>query len=269
MERVPPDQAAPVTAVDVVQALRQLQFPANEILLVHASLSRIGWVAGGAQAIIEGLQQAVGAQGTVVMPTHSGHLSEPSAWQAPPVPKQWWPVIREQMPAFRADLTPTRQMGAIAETFRGQRDVLRSGHPQGSFAARGPAAAAITAGHSLGCIFGEQSPLARLYDHAAWVLLMGVDHANNTSLHLAEYRARFPGKRFQTEGAPVLIDGERHWRTCQELALDDSDFAALGEDYATDTGRERRAKLGTATLRLVRQPDVVDYAVGWIERTRR
>ena len=268
MERVPADQQTPVTVSDVVAALRALQLPASAIVLVHASLSRIGWVAGGAQAIIEGLEQAIGSRGTLVMPAHSAHLTEPSRWRAPPVPEAWWPAIRNEMPPFHPDLTPTRQMGVIAETMRGQAGALRSNHPHGSFAARGPAAAVITAGHPPGCMFGERSPLARLYEHDAWVLLIGVDHGNNTSLHLAESRAGFPGKRYHLEGAPMLVEGRRQWCTFEELAVDDADFARLGEEYAASSGRERRTALGMATLRLVRQRDIVDYAVPWLERHR-
>ena len=268
METIPTDQPLPITASDVVAALRELQLSPDEVVVVHSSLSRIGWVAGGAQAIVEGLQEAIGTNGTLVMPTHSAHLTEPSRWRAPPVPESWWPVIRAAMPAFRADLTPTRQMGAIPETFRHQRDVLRSNHPHTSFAARGPLAHTITKEHPLGCMFGERSPLARLYELNAWVLLLGVNHGNNTSLHLAESRARFPAKQFHIEGAPVLVNGQRQWVTFEDMMTDDDDFGALGEDFARDTGAERRVQLGNATLRLVQQREIVDYGVRWLEQHR-
>jgi aminoglycoside 3-N-acetyltransferase len=53
--------------------------------------------------------------------------------------------------------------------------------------------------------------LSRLYDLDGSVLLLGVDHDNNTSLHLAEYRADWPGKAYVTSGAAMLVDGERQW----------------------------------------------------------
>jgi aminoglycoside 3-N-acetyltransferase len=133
-------------------------------MLVHSSLSALGWVCGGAVAVVLALQEALGAQGTLVMPTHSGGLSDPRKWESPPVPQAWWQVIRDTMPAYDKAMTPTRGMGAIVEVFRQQEGTRRSAHPQTSFCARGPRAAEIVDGHELNSSFGENSPLARVYD---------------------------------------------------------------------------------------------------------
>ena len=236
-------------------------------VIVHTSLSRLGWVPGGAQGVIEALVDTLGAPGTLVMPTHTGHLTDPAGWVAPPVPEAWWSSIRKEMPAYDPALTPTRLMGAVAETFRKHPRALRSAHPHVSFAALGPNAARIVAEHRLGSMFGERSPLARLYELDAHVLLAGVSHANNTCIHLGETRAEFPGKARVQEGAPLIVDGKRRWITFEDLRPIDDDFADLGEDFAL-TGRERRGPLGWGEGRLMRVRAVVDFAKAWFATHR-
>ena len=99
-------------------------------------------------------------------------------------------------------------------------------------------------------------------------LLLGVGHSNNTSLHLAEYRATFPGKRDITQGAPVLRDGQREWVSYPELDLNDEDFAALGADFERETGLARVGRVGRGEARLLPQRALVDFAVGWMSANR-
>ena len=258
----------PATVDSLTKDLRTLGVRDGAVVMVHSSLSRLGYVAGGAHAVVLALLDTVGPDGTIVMPTHSGDLSDPAGWSKPPVPEAWWDTIRSAMPAFDPALTPTRRMGAIVECFRRLPGTRRSAHPTISVAAHGPQATTIIDPHPLAYGLGEDSPLARLYELDADVVLLGVGHANNTSLHLAEYRADYPNKAWTTTHAsPVLIDGHRSWTTYDDLEADDSDFVPLGESFAS-TGKEHSGTVGAGVGRIMRQRDVVDYAVDWMERHR-
>jgi len=257
----------PATSRTLIRDLRSLGVADGMTLLVHTSMSALGWVAGGPQAVIAALLAAVGSGGTLVMPTHSTGLSEPSLWRNPPVPESWWPIIRDETPAFDAHLTPTRMMGVIAEGFRTYPGVRRSDHPQDSFAARGPNAALVVDDHSLDRGLGDRSPLARIYDLDGHILLLGVGHTNNTTLHLAEYRADYPGKEWVTQGAPMMVDGEQRWVTFEDLEGGSDDFEAIGEAFAA-AGFERLGPVGSGEGRLMGVRDLVDFAADWMTTHR-
>ena len=260
----------PVTVESLQADFKALGVKKGMVLLVHSSLSAMGWVCGGAVAVIIALQEVLGNTGTLVMPAHSTDLSDPSQWENPPVPKSWWQTIRETMPAYDPDLTPTRSMGKIAETFRKQKGVLRSAHPQSSFCARGPQASYIIDNHALAYGMGENSPLARIYDLQGFVLLLGVGHSSNTSIHLAEYRANFPTKRIVREGAPISQAGSRIWTTFEDIDVDDSDFDRLGKDFLrSEAGKVvQHGKMGIAECQLMPQRAIVDFAVNWLRNNR-
>ncbi|MBI2943796.1 MAG: AAC(3) family N-acetyltransferase [Candidatus Wallbacteria bacterium] len=256
----------PNTVSSLTAELGQLGVKPAMTLMVHTSLSALGFVAGGPVAVVQALLDTLGPEGTLAMPTHSADLSDPANWHNPPVPEAWWPTLRAETPAYDPRYTPTWKMGAVADVFRAWPGTLRSAHPSVSFSARGPQAQRLTSTHELDFALGEGSPLARLYDLDGWVLLLGVGHERNTSFHLAEYRAAI--RPPVTEGAPVLEAGRRVWREMRELQLDDESFAEIGAEFDASSG-VIVGHVGAATARLFRQRPAVDFAVSWLRRNSR
>ena len=259
----------PVTVHSLIADLQALGLGPGSTVIVHSSLSALGWVSGGPVAVVMALEAVLTPTGTLVMPTHTGDLSDPAQWQHPPVPAAWWPVIRDSMPAFDPRMTPSRGMGAIPECFRTQSETQRSRHPQYSFAAWGKHATAIVENHALEFGLGEKSPLARIYELEGWVLLLGVGYDSNTSLHLAEYRADYSGKKLVSCGTSILENNGRHWVTFQDIELNSDDFFQIGADFERITNKVILGQVGLASVRLIPQRDLVDFGVMWLEKNRR
>jgi aminoglycoside 3-N-acetyltransferase len=273
-EKRMPEQAVieqtsePLTAESLAAGFRACGVEPRQTVIVHTSLRSLGWVVGGAQAYIQALLHTVGSAGTVMMPTQSWRNLDPASGAHQGVPEAWWPLIREHWPAYDPATTPTNGVGVVAELFRTWPGALRSDHPTRSFAAFGPNAERLLASHALEEPFGDDSPVGQLYALDGSVLLVGVSHESNTSLHLAEERARYRSKRSVQESSAVLVNGVRQWITYSSPNLLDShDFAELGAAYEAEHGIAPM-RIGQATVRFLRQRPLVDWAVTWLEDHR-
>ena len=266
-EELVAESDAPVTPDRIADDLRALGVETDDTLFVHSSLSALGWVPGRAQGAVEGLRRAV-SEGTIVVPTHSTDLSDPSEWENPPVPEPWYGPIRAATPAYRPDATPTRGMGAIADCLRSYDDAVRSAHPLYSVAALGPDADRITNDHPLEDGMGPESPLATVRNLGGRVLMFGCDWGRNTSLHLAEQLADIDAGRVEA-GAPITVDGRREWVTFTEPDYDDSDFAACGEAFVEARPEDTATgTVGNADAVLFDQPALLEFATEWLEANR-
>jgi aminoglycoside 3-N-acetyltransferase len=252
----PPPTGPLVTRDTLTAGLRALGVEPGEILLVHSPLSSLGWVCGGAVTVVRATLDALGPEGTLVVPAQTGDLSDPAVWRNPPVPEEWWETIRATMPAYDPLVTPSRGVGVIPETVRTWPGALRSAHPQTSFAALGARAAEIVDGHAPDCRLGEHSPLARLEKLGARVLMLGTDYGTCTAFHLAEYRIPSPRVRV---GRP----GPAGWEGVTEVSISSDRFDELGHDFERDRPVVR-GKAGAAEVRLFRVADAVAYAERWL-----
>lgn len=255
----------PNTINTIYQDLMRLGINKNDILLVHSSLSSLGWVCGGAQAVITALINAVGSDGTLVMPAHSGEWSDPTQWRKPPVPKEWIQTIYDNMPAFDPEISPTRGMGRIAELFRTFPNTIRSNHPHVSFCANGKYVTYITKKHPLTPQLGMDSPLGKLYNLKAKVLLLGVDYNSCTSFHLAETLIDEMPK--ELIGAAVSENGERCWKWFEDYDYDTEDFVLIGKDF-DENYNVQKGKIGNAECKLFEMKDGVDFAKRWMIKNR-
>nr|WP_321458198.1 AAC(3) family N-acetyltransferase [uncultured Cohaesibacter sp.] len=231
----------------------------GSVVITHISLRALGWVAGGPVAVIEALLDAVGPEGTLVMPSFT-NLSNPEHWQRPPIPQDWFAILEAQMPAYDARITPTRGMGVTAELFRTWPGALRSAHPHTPFAALGPKAGEILASHSLEHPFAAGSPLEKLYELEAQTLLLGVGFDKFTMLHLAESMA-WPDRPLEPQAAPIMKNGARHWkRYCCEPAGETAHFEPI-LDQLLHKGLARAFPVGSGKATLVPNRAAVDVAV--------
>lgn len=259
-----------LTQARLQRDLKSLGIKCGQVLLLHSALSRLGgYLPGGPETLVHALLACLGDQGTLVMPSHTGHNTEPSRWISPPVPESWWPILRAEREPFDPQRSVTRGMGVVAEYFRSWPGAFRSNHPVVSFSAVGATAERICARHPIEDFFGDDSPLGALYQLDAKVLLLGCGHESNTSLHLAEARAQWPGKSSESilEGSAVLIDGQRQWIEYRAGVCDSDDFPSVGEAYEA-TGAGREGLVGAARARLFEMRPMIDFAKRRFSQTR-
>ena len=220
-----------VSKTQVVGQLRAIGVQPGGVLLVHASFREVRPVEGGPEALIDALRSALGSDGTLVMPSMTDDDDNP----------------------YDAESTPCPGMGVVADTFWRLPGVLRSDSPH-AFAAVGPKSPLITAPHPIDPPHGPDSPVGRVYELDGQVLLLGVDHDANTTVHLAENMAgvRYRRPKYVTvlqDGAPTRFDYVEIDHCCENFGL-------VG-DWLTEMGLQHIGTVGNAQARLIRSRDIV------------
>ncbi|MCM3023893.1 aminoglycoside N(3)-acetyltransferase [Heyndrickxia ginsengihumi] len=251
-----------VTKKKLKEDFHSLGLEPGMTIIVHSSLSAIGWVCGQEIAVVQALMEVISPKGTIIMPAQTTNNSDPATWEDPPVPEEWWETIRQAMPAFDPNITPTYGMGRIAEAFRKFPGTKRSNHPAVSFSAWGKHASFITNNHALHYPFGDQSPLARIYELNGYILLLGVDYSRNTSMHLAEFLSK--SKKEVTQHCALLQDGKRTWGEFKTLEDHADIFNKIGKTYEK-TYTVQNGLIGAAPSKLIKQRSLIDFTTQYLD----
>ncbi|MDB4188277.1 AAC(3) family N-acetyltransferase [bacterium] len=175
---------------DLIQLFRKLGLKTTDDVMVHSSMRSLGHVVNGAVDVIDALTMTVGLdKGTILMPAHTGQLTDPSDWTCPPLDKKSIAVVKEKMNPLDLKLTPVRGRGVVAQSFLSFAGVKRSSHPLNSVSALGKRASFYTDSHDFDEPEGLDSPIGKLYENNGKVLGIGVGVSRFTAIHLAEYIA--------------------------------------------------------------------------------
>jgi aminoglycoside 3-N-acetyltransferase len=221
-----------LSRAQVVEQLRALGVRRGDVLLVHTSFRAVRPIANGPAGLIHALQESIAPDGTLVMPS--------------------WTASDEDV--FDPRTTPAApDLGIVAETFRRRPDVRRSDHPF-AFAAWGPYASMITRDSIALPPHGPKSPVGRVLELNGVVLLLGVGHDANTTIHLAEILGNVP---YGVTKHCTVVQGGRKERVeyrendhcCQRFAIVD--------EWLREGGLQTEGPVGHAQARLMRARDVV------------
>jgi aminoglycoside 3-N-acetyltransferase len=251
-----------LTKSQLVDGLRLLGVIEGSVLEVHSSLSSFGYIPGGAQTVVDALITAVGYDGTIVMPAQTSDNSEPSRWRHPPIDPSLWKQLRETHPAFDPRSSTFVHMGEIANNLRLRQGTMISNHPTCAFMAYGKHAKWITQSQPIHFPLAMNSPLGKLLDLRADILLLGVGYDNCTALHLAE--AQTGVRPIQITGSAVDSDHGKQWKKYLDYDYDSEAFPAIGkrlEEYSL----VRKFKIQDAECRLFNFPEALSVAIGYFK----
>jgi aminoglycoside 3-N-acetyltransferase len=232
----------PSTASSLEREIRALGVGPGDLVLVHSAFSKLGYVRGGPQTFIEALTRAIGAEGTIMMPSFPFNGS---AWD-----------YASRGLTFDVTRTPA-VVGQLQEHFRRQAGTLRSLHPTHPFCAKGPLASELLEGHHRTLNpFGMVSPLGRFVTRRGKCLLVGVGLKNCSPLRVIEEKETYPHPVFQpdTVRLRVIDDAGREFEV--ETLVHSKALSPLRRTdnlrpYLESEGRLRQGRVGLADTLLL------------------
>jgi aminoglycoside N3'-acetyltransferase len=182
-----------VSREELVAGLARLGIVQGDAVFIHSSLKSLGYVDGGAATVVQALQEAVGPQGTLVLPTY---YMPGGSIRATCEMKDYVFDVRKH----------GTNMGRLPEAFLASAGIRRSVHPTHSVSAWGRHAAYLTeAHHHAPSVFGEGSPWQRFVGlENAKVLGLGISMGPVTFYHVLEDA--------MGEDFPVPVWGQESYR---------------------------------------------------------
>ena len=250
-----------VTHLNLVDGLNTLGLSGVEIVVVHSSLSAFGWVAAGPPTVIAALRSMVP---TVLVPafTYDSVLPSPPDSDIPfngDAPAATWEQFQQALartPPHRIDGPIDRNMGAVAAALAAELDASRSPAPICGFSGVGPRAPELlahgTAEHPLGVVEAAAGQGGR-------ILLLGVGHESNTTIHVAENLEQRGGF---TRYARVAEDPPG-WTAVHAVGGSSSGFPAIEPHLA---GIQRETTIGAARCLAMPAADTIRVARTLIRR---
>lgn len=237
-----------VTRAGIASGLRALGICPGDAILVHSSLSRFGHVEGGADAVIDGILDALGPEGTLVVPALTGH-----------------PGLSPENPPHVDLRTAPCWVGRIPETARERPEALRSVHPTHSCAAIGKRARELTHDHYLSptpC--GVASPYFRLAVAGGKIVMLGCGLSTCTTCHTVEELANvdFHLQRRVAYGSCIDQTGARIVTPCRLHSYDGPgrDYPAL-EPLLLEKGLMHKGTIGSAEIRVIDSMGLIETAL--------
>lgn len=238
----------------IVSDLSNLGIKNGDSVFVHSSLSKLGFIEGGSETIINALKHQVGTEGTLIFPTFSfpggGLLS----------------TISDENYIFDVENEPS-SVGIISEVFRKQKNVVRSIHPTHSIAAFGKHANDIVKNHiDLGSNFGKGTPFGKMLDLNVKMIGLGVRIPMFTFFHCVEdYNPDYFKGLYHKSTIPVKIkkgDNISIYETAYHDPLFVKDRIERNEliekyftDYFLDSNKLKTGKVGNANAIVIESQD--------------
>ncbi|MEI7667946.1 MAG: AAC(3) family N-acetyltransferase [Erysipelotrichaceae bacterium] len=197
-----------ITVETLTEHFKALKIEAGDVIEVHASLDALGFICGGAEAILTALLKLVGHDGTLVTNAHQLLNQDPALLDIP-IALEAYPTYRKMMLAYHGKQSSIDQVDALSYAVQLKDLSLVSPHPTYAVMAYGKQAKWITQTHALENSFSDHSPYARCLELKAKVLLLGVDYSVVSSLHLAEFQSK--NRPLEVKACALLKEGQRKW----------------------------------------------------------